>query len=144
MATKTDRRKPVKMRRPVYADTSAFIAFLDRSDSHHALYRRLFAAPPPIVASALVVAELHGWFLRRYDARRAIEALAFLQSLTPLRIEPFDTAAVGTASAIVKRYQDQTLTLADAHGIALLQTGRFESCWSTDQHLALGGAPMAI
>ena len=144
MAAKTDRPKSGKTRRPVYADTSAFVAFLDHSDSYHALYRRLFAAPPPMVASALVVAELHGWFLRRYDQRRAIEVLAFLQSLTPLRVEPFDAAALGIASAVVKRYQDQALTLADAHGIALLQAGRFESCWSTDRHLAFGGAPLAI
>jgi predicted nucleic acid-binding protein len=127
----------------VYADTSAFIAFLDRSDTHHALYRRLFAAPPPIVTSALVVAELQGWFLRRYDARRAIEVLNFLRSLTPLRIEAFDEASLASAAAIIKKYQDQTLTLADAHGIALLQAGRFETCWSTDQHLRLGGVPLA-
>ncbi len=53
-----------------YVDTSAFIAFLDRSDSFHPLFRRLFSTPPRLVTSALVVAEGHGWFLRRYDARR--------------------------------------------------------------------------
>ena len=30
-----------------YADTAAFIAFLDKSDSYHALFRRLFADPSP-------------------------------------------------------------------------------------------------
>ena len=29
---------------------SAFIAFLDCSDSFHALFRRLFAEPPPLTA----------------------------------------------------------------------------------------------
>jgi len=43
-----------------YVDTSAFIAFLDRSDSFHALFRRLFSEPPPLVTSSLVVAEGHG------------------------------------------------------------------------------------
>ena len=60
-----------------YVDTSAFIAFLDRSDSFHSLFRRLFSAPPLLVTSALVLAEGQGWFLRRYDRRRAIEFLAF-------------------------------------------------------------------
>jgi predicted nucleic acid-binding protein len=50
-----------------YVDTSALIAFLDRSDSHHTLFRRLFSDPPPLIASALVIAEGHGWFLRRHD-----------------------------------------------------------------------------
>ena len=145
MAAKTSRAAAhtrIGTPRPVYADTSAFIAFLDRSDSHHELYRRLFATPPPIVTSALVVAELHGWFLRRYDIRRAIEALAFLTALTPLRIEAFDEHALAAASAIVKHYQDHVLTLADAHGLAIVQAGRFQSCWSTDRHLALGGVPL--
>ena len=68
MAKKTD----------CYVDTSAFIAFMDRSDSFHALFRRLFSAPPPLATSSLVVAEGHGWFLRRYDRRRAIQFLAFI------------------------------------------------------------------
>jgi hypothetical protein len=33
-----------------YAGASDFIAFLDRSDSFHALFRRLFAEPPPLTA----------------------------------------------------------------------------------------------
>jgi len=40
-----------------YVDTSALIAFADRSDSHHALFARLFADPPRLVTIALVVAE---------------------------------------------------------------------------------------
>ena len=53
-----------------YLDTSAFIAFLDKSDSHSALYRRLFTTPPRLTVSSLVIAEGHAWFLRRYDATR--------------------------------------------------------------------------
>jgi len=50
-----------------YVDTSALIAFLDKSDSFHALFRRLFSEPPPLITSSLVIAEGHGWFLRRYE-----------------------------------------------------------------------------
>lgn len=64
MATRTDADGP-----PSYMDSpaSALIAFLDRSDSFHPLIRRLFASPPALISSPLVVAEGHGWFLRRYD-----------------------------------------------------------------------------
>jgi predicted nucleic acid-binding protein len=31
-----------------YIDTSAFIAFADASDTYHAVFRRLFAAPPQL------------------------------------------------------------------------------------------------
>jgi predicted nucleic acid-binding protein len=127
-----------------YVDTSAFIAFLDRSDSFHALFRRLFSAPPPLTTSALVVAEGHGWFLRRYDQRRAIQFLAFLDALPGLAIRGFDAAELIQAGRIVKRYADQGLTLADAHGLVIMKERRIGSCWSTDRHLGLGGVPLVI
>ena len=57
--------------REAYVDTSAFIAFMDASDRHHPLFARLFADPPPLVTTPLVIAEGQGWFLRRFDPGRA-------------------------------------------------------------------------
>jgi predicted nucleic acid-binding protein len=59
MAGKTD----------AYVDTSALIAFVDRSDTYHLTFRRLFAKPPALLTTTLVIAEGHAWFLRRYDGR---------------------------------------------------------------------------
>src|SRR5947208_11016606 len=87
-----------------YVDTSAFIAFLDRSDSFHALFRRLFSTPPPLTTSALVTAEGHGWFLRRYDQQRAIQFLAFIDALPNLTIRAFDASALATSGRIVKKF----------------------------------------
>ena len=78
-----------------YVDTSALIAFLDRSDSYHPLFRRLFSSPPQLVTSALVVAEGHGWFLRRYDRERAIQFLNFIEDL-PIIISQLQTDARAT------------------------------------------------
>ena len=76
MARKTEvRRKALE----AYLDTSAFIAFLDKSDSYHVIAKRLFSEPPKLVTSTLVIAEGHGWFLRRYDRHRATEFLAFIE-----------------------------------------------------------------
>ena len=94
-----------------YVDTSAFIAFLDRSDSYHALYRRLFAQPPRLVTSGLVIAEGHGWFLRRYDFNRALQFLNFLGELPVLVIEPFGPEAIAPARRLLSKFSDQPLTL---------------------------------
>jgi predicted nucleic acid-binding protein len=134
MATKTD----------AYVDTSALIAFLDRSDSYHALFRRLFSSPPALVTSALVIAEGHGWFLRRYDRSRAIQFLNFINVLSVLSIQRFDHEQLATAGALVKKFGDQSLTLADAHGLAIINERRISVCWSTDRHLGLTGARLAI
>jgi predicted nucleic acid-binding protein len=127
-----------------YVDTSAFIAFLDRSDSYHALFRRLFSAPPPLCTSARVVAEGHGWFLRRYDRRRAAQFLAFIDVLPGLTIRGFDASELAKIRVILKKFLDQNLTLADAHGLAIMRELRIGACWSTDRHLGLDGVPLVI
>ncbi len=127
-----------------YVDTSAWIAFLDRSDSYHDLFRTLFSDPPPLVTSALVVAEGHGWFLRRYGQYRGVQFLNCLDVFPDLTIRAFDSDELDKASHLVKKFADQKLTLADAHGLAVMRERRTSSCWSTDRHLGLTGARLAI
>jgi predicted nucleic acid-binding protein len=124
-----------------YVDTSAFIAFLDRSDSYNSLFKALFSDPPALSTSALVVAEGHGWFLRRYDQRKALTFLNFIQEL-PIRVVGFDELELEKAKALVKKFADQKLTLADAHGLAVMKAQRIATCWSTDRHLGLTGASL--
>ncbi len=132
-------------RTDAYVDTSALIAFLDTSDSYHSLFARLFSDPPGLLTSALVVAEGHGWFLRRYDVRRAIGFLGLVADLAPiLTIEPFGQKQLRDSERMLKRFSNQSLTLADAHGLALMDDLRNVECWSTDWHLGLAGARLAI
>ena len=127
-----------------YVDISALIAFLDKSDSFHALFRRLFSQPPPLVTSSLVIVEGHGWFLRRYDRQRAVQFLAFVDALPGLTIRGFDISELAKAGLVVREFSDQELTLADAHGLAIMREMRIGCCWSTDRHLGLGGVPLVI
>ena len=127
-----------------YVDTSALIAFLDRSDSYHPLFRRLFSSPPQLVTSALVVAEGHGWFLRRYDRERATQFLNFIDDLPVLAVQGFDGEELQKASRLLKKFGDQPLTLADAHGLVIINERRISTCWSTDRHLGLTGAKLVI
>lgn len=127
-----------------YVDTSAAIAFLDRSDSYHALFRRLFAAPPRLVTSALMIAEGHGWFLRRYDQHRAMQFLAFIRELPDVAVVSFDAEQLEPLLPILSKFRDQTLTIADAHGLAIMRQRRIETCWSTDRHMSLTGVSLVI
>jgi predicted nucleic acid-binding protein len=125
-----------------YADTSAFIAFADRSDSYHPLFRRLFSAPPRLVTSSLVIAEGHAWFLRRYDATRGLQFMAMIEEMPFLSIIAVGPAEIAAASLLMRKYLDQALTLTDAAGLALMRQLRIRSCWSTDRHLGLTGVPL--
>jgi predicted nucleic acid-binding protein len=127
-----------------YVDTSAFIAFLDRSDSYHSLFLQLFADPPSLVTSSLVIAEGHAWFLKRYDSFRAIQFLNFIEDLTVLSVEPVGMEEIRKATRTLRQFSDQGLTCADAVGLLLMNRYKIESCWSTDRHLSLTGIPLVI
>src|SRR5688572_2082624 len=96
-----------------YVDTSALIAFSDRSDSRHILFRRLFADPPPLFTTPLVVVEGHGWFLRRYDVSKGLQFLSMIESM-PLKIVDIGPLEQGAAITLMRRFSDQELTLTDA------------------------------
>ncbi len=127
-----------------FVDTSAFIAFLDRSDTYHTLFRGLFANPPPLVTSPLVIAEGHGWFLKRFDSSKGIDFLNFIEELTALKIFPVGPKELKEGSRLIKKYSDQPLTLADAVGLYLLNHLKINNCWSTDRHLSLTGVTLVI
>ena len=127
-----------------YVDTSALIAFADRSDSHHTLFKRLFADPPALATSALVIAEGHGWFLKRYDRTRALQFIAMVEDMTPLQVLAVGRAEQAAAAAVLRRFSDQDLTLTDGVGLHLMKQHRIGQCWSTDFHLGLTGVPLVI
>ena len=127
-----------------YVDTSALIAFLDRSDFHHELFKRLFSNPPSLVTTVLVVAEGHAWFLRRYDRTRAMQFLKLLEVLPSLSIQSVGRTEQSSAAILLRKFSDQDLTLVDAVGLHLIQQKRLASCWSTDFHLGLTGVPLVI
>ena len=131
-------------RADAYLDTSAFIAFLDRSDTYHSVFRRLFAQPPSVITTTLVVAEGHAWFLRRYDRTRALQFISFIEDFGPLDILPVTQAEQTAASRLLRKFADQDLTMTDAMGLHFMQEYRVKSCWSTDFHMRLTGVPLAI
>jgi predicted nucleic acid-binding protein len=127
-----------------YVDTSALIAFVDRSDTHHPLFRRLFSDPPALVTTTLVVAEGHAWFLRRYDRTRAMQFLALIEDMKPMTVAAVGDAEQKGGKNVLRRYSDQDLTMTDAVGLHLMITRKIKSCWSTDFHLGLTGVPLVI
>ncbi len=128
-----------------YVDTSALIAFADRSDTYHPLFRRLFGNPPLLITTSLVIAEGHGWFLRRYDQSRALQFLSMIEEMEEaMRILPIGQTELTEATAVLRKYSDQDLTLTDASGLYLMRTRRIRSCWSTDFQLGLTGVPLVI
>jgi predicted nucleic acid-binding protein len=127
-----------------YVDTGAFISFLDRSDSYHDLFARLFAEPPPLWTTPLVLAEGHAWFLRRYDSPKGLQFSAFIEELPGMTITSVGPKEVQAATAYLRKFQDQRLTLADALGLHVIHSQKLRVVWTTDRHLGLTGAELII
>ena len=143
MPARRSTKSSTAIRNEAYVDTSALIAFADRSDGFHHLFRRLFADPPPLVTTPLVVAEGHGWFIKRYDVARGLQFLSMVEVM-PLNILPIGLFEQRKATEVLRKYSDQDLTLTDAVGLHLMALRRIRVCWSTDFHLGLTKVPLVI
>jgi predicted nucleic acid-binding protein len=130
--------------REAYVDTSSLIALVDRSDSFHPLFKRLFASPPRLVTTTMVVAEGHGWFLRRYDRGRALQFLAMIEEMRPLTLLNVGQKEYDSSLKLLRKFADQDLTLTDALGLHVMAARRIQTCWSTDFHLGLTGVALVI
>ena len=73
-----------------------------------------------------------------------MQFLAFIGALPSLLLYPFDAAELAKVNPLLKKFHDQNLTLADAHGLAIMDERHTATCWSTDRHLGLSGIPLAI
>jgi len=108
------------------------------------LFRRLFSDPPRLITTALVIAEGHGWFLKRYDRIKALQFLAMVETMRPLTVLPAGSREIQAASALLRRFRDQDLTLVDACGLHAMEVESVRCCWSADFHLGLTGVPLVI
>jgi predicted nucleic acid-binding protein len=127
-----------------YLDSSALIAFLDSSDSFHKFFVERFSESPHLISTVAVVIETQGWFLKRFDARRAFQFMSFVEDLKILKVHPVDTSDIKSAKMYLKKFLDQPLTLVDALGLHTMEKHRISECWSTDRHLGLTGKRLVI
>ncbi len=96
------------------------------------------------MTTPLVIAEGHGWFLKRFDRHRANQFLGFIENLKPLRVVSVGAKEVAAARRYLLRFRDQDLSVVDAVGLHCMDVLNIAGCWSTDRHLGLTGRSIAI
>ena len=67
-----------------------------------------------------------------------------IELMTPLELIPIGLNEQAGALAILRRFSDQNLTLADAVGLHIMSSRGIRECWSTDFHLGLTGVPLVV
>ena len=66
------------------------------------------------------------------------------EAMTPLHVTSVSASEQRGAAAMLRKFSDQDLTLADALGLHVMRARRISRCWSTDFHLGLTGIPLVI
>ena len=130
-------------------DAGALYAQADRADPHHAAAAEILRAEPePLITSAVAVAEADYLILSRLGID--VE-LAFLEDLAEgtFQVECLSRAELGTAVAIVRRYRDLAIGLADASLVVLAQRFRTRRLLTFDERafrsvLPLQGGTFAL
>jgi predicted nucleic acid-binding protein len=117
----------------VIVDTSALLAFFDLDEPDHEAVSSVFAAAgEPLVVSPYVVAELD------YLVASRLGVSAELAVLRELAGGAWDLATFGAedlaeASAVVERYADQSIGIADASNVILAARNRTRTIATLDR-----------
>jgi len=105
----------------ILLDTSGLLSALDESQRyHHECASVLGETSVPLLLSPFVLAELD-YLLMRHIGQRAQTALLEEVARGAYQLEPFGAADVARAKAVVERYADLEIGLADASIVVLAE-----------------------
>jgi uncharacterized protein len=132
----------------ILLDTSGLLAALDASQRHHReAAASLAAASPPLSLSPFVLAELDYLLLARVGAAARASLLEEVKRGAYL-LETLTGADVARAQAIIERYSDLGISLADASIVVLAERHRVRDVLTLDERhfriLTVDGKPFRL
>lgn len=132
----------------ILLDTSGLLAALDAAQHAHAgSAASLAAARPPLLLSPFVLAELD-YLVATRVGQAARAALLGEVERRALSLEPFSTADVRKAGAIIRRHADLGISLADASIAVLARRHRTQDVLTLDERrfrvLTANGKPFRL
>lgn len=132
----------------ILLDTSGLLAALDASQSHHTeAAESLLAARPPLVLSPFVLAELDYLVTSRIGQAARASLLEEVERGAYL-LETMTGADVASAHAIIQRYADLEISLADASIVVLAERRRVREVLTLDERhfrvLSADGKPFRL
>lgn len=132
----------------ILLDTSGLLAALDSAQRAHAdSAASLAAAKPPLLLSPFVLAELD-YLVATRVGHAARAALLGEVERDALSLEPFSTADVREAGAIIRRHAALRISLADASIAVLAHRHRTQDVLTLDERhfrvLSANGKPFRL
>lgn len=129
-------------------DTSGLLAALDSAQRAHAeAARSLLAATGPLLLSPFVMAELDYLLSKRVGEQARLGLLAEV-ARGAYEIQPFSGADVQAAQAVIERYADLAISLADASIVVLAVRAKTQDVLTLDERhfrvLQANGKPLRV
>jgi predicted nucleic acid-binding protein len=131
----------------ILVDSSGLIAAADREHPAQPVAAGLLAGATERLLSPFVLAELDYLLPRRVD-RKARDALLTEVALGRYRLEPFAASDIAAAMRVIEKFEDLTISLADASVCVLAERHGVADLLTLDQHFRVlpgpGGRPFRI
>jgi len=131
------------MPREVFVDASAWIAIADSNEARHEdavkLYSELLRDGSLLVTTTLVIAEAHILLRRRIGYRAAMGFLENVNESPRIEIVHPNPRLEAAGKQILRQYDDQDFSLADAFSFALMRERGITEAFTFDQHFATAG-----
>ncbi len=127
----------------IFVDSSAWIALIDKDDSHHreaaSSYPSIFKNHKNLVTSNLILAETYILLLKELRHKIAIEFLERLKT-SPRILKIYSTETIETeAEMILRKYMNQDFSYTDAVSFVIMKRQKIRRAFSFDKHFVTAG-----
>lgn len=127
----------------VFVDAGAWIALSDARDRHHwsamAYHQRLLHDRRMLVTTNLVIAEAYVLIRRRGGHQAAMRFLRALNRSNVVQKVYSDAQVDAEAEEILRRYDDQAFSYADAVSFAVMRARGIDHAFAFDRHFQSAG-----
>jgi len=127
----------------IFVDTSAWIALVDKDDSHHkeaaSSYPSLLKNHRNLITSNFVIAETYIIILNELGHKLAIDFLEKLKA-SPRILKIYSNEDIeAEAEPILVKYSDQDFSYTDAVSFVIMKRQKIRKAFSFDKHFVIEG-----
>jgi predicted nucleic acid-binding protein len=127
----------------IFVDTSAWIALVDKDDSHHkeaaSSYPSLLKNHRNLITSNFVIAETYIIILNELGHKLAIDFLEKLKA-SPRILKIYSNEDIEEeAEPILVKYSDQDFSYTDAVSFVIMKRQKIRKAFSFDKHFVIAG-----
>ena len=132
----------------ILLDTSGLLAWIDEAQKQHAaVAAAMESVEPPFLLSPFVLAELDYLLATRVSTDAELALLGEVEAGV-YRLTHFDSQDIGRARALIEKYADLEVGLADASIVVLAERHRVADVLTLDERhfrvLSVGGEPFRL